>query len=555
MLKSLSIQNYALIDSLEIDFDKGFSVITGETGAGKSIILGALSLILGQRAENKYIKQNEQKCTIEGIFDVSRYNLKDYFDNLDWEFSPEECIIRREIWTNGKSRAFVNDSPVYLSDLKGLGEKLIDIHSQHQNLSLNDNFYQLNVIDILSKSKTEKKEFSVAYKEYNSIKKKLTEAREEHKKNKEEEDFLQFQLDSLQAAKLQPDEQLSLEEELETITHSEEIKSALFSAANILTGDGVSVVRSLGEILESFKNIGKVFPNAIELSERIEAAYIDLKDVSYESDRMFESIDFNPDRQQLVEDRLSLIYELQKKHSVSTVFQLLEIETKLDEELQNISSLDDRIVSLEKELKVSHDVLMLKAKDLSDRRKSITVEIEKELKDKLKYMGIANAQFKCDINKKDVPDVTGQDNVSFLFSANKNIEMRPVSQIASGGEISRLMLCLKSMMAGAAALPTIIFDEIDTGTSGEIADKMGEIMRQMGKEMQVITISHLPQIAAKGSGHYIVYKEDTEDTTSTYMRKLTDEDRVIEIARMLSGSETTSQAMDNAKVMLRSSSK
>lgn len=550
MLKSLSIQNYALIDSLDINFDKGFSVITGETGAGKSIILGALSLILGQRAESKFIKQNEQKCTIEGVFDISLYNLSSIFNERDWEYHPDECIIRREIWTNGKSRAFVNDSPVYLSDLKDLGDKLIDIHSQHQNLSLNDNFYQLNVVDILSKSKIEKNEYSSSFKSYNSIRKELTQAQDEYRKNKEEEDYLQFQLEALEEANLQPDEQESLESELETITHSEDIKSALFSTTNILSGDDGSVIRSLAEIVELLKNIEDVFPKASELAERVKSAYIDLKDVTAESDHLFESIDFDPNRQQLVEERLSLIYELQKKHSVSSITELLDIKVRIDKELQSISSLDDMIERLEKELKVSHDITMQKAKALSEKRKSIAHKIENELKDKLKYMGIINAQFKCEISNKVSPDITGQDNVSFLFSANKNVEMRPVSQIASGGEISRLMLCLKSMMAGAAALPTIIFDEIDTGTSGEIADKMGEIMRQMGKDMQVITISHLPQIAAKGSGHYIVYKEDTDETTATFMRKLTDEERVNEIARMLSGAETTSQAIDNAKVML-----
>ncbi len=550
MLKSLSIQNYALIDSLDINFDKGFSVITGETGAGKSIILGALSLILGQRAESKFIKQNEQKCTIEGVFDISLYNLSSIFNERDWEYHPDECIIRREIWTNGKSRAFVNDSPVYLSDLKDLGDKLIDIHSQHQNLSLNDNFYQLNVVDILSKSKIEKNEYSSSFKSYNSIRKELTQAQDEYRKNKEEEDYLQFQLEALEEANLQPDEQESLESELETITHSEDIKSALFSSTNILSGDDGSVIRSLAEIVELLKNIEDVFPKASELAERVKSAYIDLKDVTAESDHLFESIDFDPNRQQLVEERLSLIYELQKKHSVSSITELLDIKVRIDKELQSISSLDDMIERLEKELKVSHDIMMQKAKALSEKRKSIAHKIENELKDKLKYMGIINAQFKCEISNKVSPDITGQDNVSFLFSANKNVEMRPVSQIASGGEISRLMLCLKSMMAGAAALPTIIFDEIDTGTSGEIADKMGEIMRQMGKDMQVITISHLPQIAAKGSGHYIVYKEDTDETTATFMRKLTDEERVNEIARMLSGAETTSQAIDNAKVML-----
>ncbi len=550
MLKSLSIKNYALIDSLDIEFDRGFSVITGETGAGKSIILGALSLILGQRAESRFIKQNEQKCTIEGTFDISQYDLKSLFEERDWEYNSDECIIRREIWTNGKSRAFVNDSPVYLVDLRDLGDRLIDIHSQHQNLSLNDNFYQLNVVDILSKSKQEKKEYKIAFKEYSSLKRELHEAQEHFKRNKEEEDYLNFQLDALEVAHLQAGEQEELESELETITHAEDIKSSLYSVVNIMSGDEGSVVKSLREILDKLKDIEPVFPRSTELVQRVESAYIDMKDVSSESDQLFESIDFDSNRQQLVEDRLSLIYELQKKHSVSTIEELIELKDKIEAELRNITSLDDKIEQLELALKGAHATMMAKAEALTLRRKSITKSIEIELKEKLKYMGILNAQFKCEITPKATPDSTGQDNVNFLFSANKNVSLKPVSQIASGGEISRLMLCLKSMMAGAAALPTIIFDEIDTGTSGEIADKMGEIMRQMGVDMQVITISHLPQIAAKGSGHYIVYKEDTADTTATFMRKLSSQERVVEIARMLSGSETTNEAIENAKVML-----
>lgn len=550
MLKLLYIQNYALIDSLDISFNRGFSVITGETGAGKSIILGALSLILGQRAESRFIKQNEQKCSIEGVFDISQYDLKHIFDDRDWEYHPEECIIRREIWRNGKSRAFVNDSPVYLADLKELGERLIDIHSQHQNLSLNDDSYQLNVLDILSKSKKEKKEYSTSYIAYKKISKELSDAQEAYRRNIEAEAFIKFQLEALDDANLDEGEQQDLEIELETITHSEDIKSALFSVSNILSGDESSVIRSLGDVVDKLRSIEDVFPKVSELAERANSARIDLKDIASESEHLFDIIDFDPQRQQLVEDRLSVIYELQKKHSVNTIEELIEIRTELSSQLNNITSLDEKIEYLEHELAKAYSEMTEKASLLSEKRKSVTHAIEKELKEKLKYMGILNAQFKCDITTKHTPDATGQDNVSFLFSANKNVEVQPVSQIASGGEISRLMLCLKSMMAGAAALPTIIFDEIDTGTSGEIADKMGNIMREMGHNMQVITISHLPQIAAKGAGHYIVYKEDTEDTTATHMRQLTDEERVAEIARMLSGAETTSQAVENARVML-----
>lgn len=550
MLKLLEIQNYALIDSLQIEFDQGFSIITGETGAGKSIILGALSLILGQRAESRLIKHNEQKCTIEGVFNISMYDLKSLFDEHDWEYDPETCILRREIWTNGKSRAFVNDSPVYLNDLKELGGKLIDVHSQHQNLSLNDNFYQLNVLDILSRSNKEKGEFQKTFTAYQSVKKKLNEFRDHARKNKEEQDYLQFQLDALLDARLKDGEQEELETEMETITHAEEIKSSLFKVVDKLSGDGDSVESTLRSTTELLRSIEKVYSKAADLAQRTESAYLELKDVRVESETYFESIDFNPDRQQMIEDRLSLIYELQKKHSVQTIGELLQIEQQLDEQLLHITSLDEQIEVLEKEFQQVAQAMLAKAKMLSDKRESAIAGLEIELKKTLSNLGIPNAQFKAVLTQKQQPDINGSDHVEFLFSANKNRPPQPVSQIASGGEISRLMLALKSMMAGAAALPTIIFDEIDTGTSGEIADKMGEIMRSMGSQMQVIAISHLPQIAAKGKEHFHVYKEEHADVTQTYMRKLSKKERVDEIARMLSGAETTAQAIENAKVML-----
>ena len=550
MLKSLSIQNYALIDSLNIDFDPGFSVITGETGAGKSIILGALSLILGQRAENRHIKQNEQKCTIEGVFDISRYHLQSLFQERDWEFNPDECILRREIWTNGKSRAFVNDSPVYLNDLKELGDSLIDIHSQHQSLSLNDNYFQLNVLDILARTKSEKEEYQTAFKEYQTARKLLLELQQQSQKNKEEQDYFQFQFDALAEAKLQSGEQETLETELETITHAEEIKSSLFTVASSLSGEGETIERKLKSVAETLKNIQHVFPKAAGLAQRVESAYIELKDVRIESEKYFEEIDFNAERQQQVEERLSVIYDLEKKHSVKSVEELLEIQRQLDEKLQKITSLDERIEQLEKEVSLKEKLMEQKAETLSQKRKSATQPMEKQLTEKLVYLGMPNAKFKCDITEKSNPDSTGKDTVNFLFSANKNTAPLPVSQIASGGEISRLMLCLKSMIAGATALPTIIFDEIDTGTSGEIADKMGAIMREMAHDMQVIAITHLPQIAAKGAAHYNVYKEDNAQSTATYMRKLAEDERISEIARMLSGAEVTAQAVENAKVML-----
>ncbi|HQG07731.1 MAG TPA: DNA repair protein RecN [Dysgonamonadaceae bacterium] len=551
MLKSLSIENYALIDSLNIEFAPGFSVITGETGAGKSIILGALSLILGQRADARQIKQGENKCLVEGVFDVSKYDLKSLFDEHDWVYEGETCILRREIWANGKSRAFLNDSPVYLNDLKALGDRLIDIHSQHQNLALNDRQFQLLVVDALADTRLLRGEYVSAFHSFRSAAKVLADLKEASRKNKEEEDYLRFQYTALSEAALREGEQEELEAELEALTHSEEIKSGLFAVTNLLSGEDQNVEAMLKSALESVRNIQSVFPKADEIVQRLESAYLDLKDLRSETERLFDEIEFNPDRQQLVEDRLDVIYDLQKKHSVATVRQLIELRDNIGSKLQNIDSMEEKISSAENILSEKREQLSDLARRLSEKRLAAISDIEKELTSRLSYLGMPNARFECRITPKQQPDETGMDDVQFLFSANKNTDLLPVSQIASGGEISRLMLCVKAMIAGATALPTIIFDEIDTGTSGEMADKMGRIMQDMSRNMQVIAITHLPQIASKGDFHYIVYKKDTEDSTQTYMRQLSSEERITEIARLLSGAETTAQAIENAKVMLR----
>ena len=551
MLKSLSIENYALIDSLNIEFAPGFSVITGETGAGKSIILGALSLILGQRADARQIKQGENKCLVEGVFDVSKYDLKSLFDEHDWVYEGETCILRREIWANGKSRAFLNDSPVYLNDLKALGDRLIDIHSQHQNLALNDRQFQLLVVDALADTRLLRSEYVSAFHSFRSAAKVLADLKEASRKNKEEEDYLRFQYAALSEAALREGEQEELEAELEALTHSEEIKSGLFAVTNLLSGEDQNVEAMLKSALEAVRNVQSVFPKADEIVQRLESAYLDLKDLRSETERLFDEIEFNPDRQQLVEDRLGVIYDLQKKHSVATVRQLIELRDNIGSKLQNIDSMEEKISSAENILSEKREQLSDLARRLSEKRLAAISDIEKELTSRLSYLGMPNARFECRITPKQQPDETGMDDVQFLFSANKNTDLLPVSQIASGGEISRLMLCVKAMIAGATALPTIIFDEIDTGTSGEMADKMGRIMQDMSRNMQVIAITHLPQIASKGDFHYIVYKKDTEDSTQTYMRQLSSEERITEIARLLSGAETTAQAIENAKVMLR----
>ncbi len=533
-----------------MDFGPGFSVITGETGAGKSIILGALSLVLGQRADSRQIKQGETKCIVESVFDISKYNLRPFFEEHDWVYDDKELILRRELWSNGRSRAFVNDSPVYLNDLKELSDRLIDIHSQHQNLALNEDLFQLMVIDSLAQTGRLRNEYTAAYADFCAAEKQLNELRELSQKNKEEEDYLRFQLQTLTDAALQPDEQEALEEELEAITHAEEIKSALFAIVSQLSGNEQNVESMLKSALDNTRSIRQVFPKIEDIAARIESAYIDLKDVRQEAERFFEEVEFNPERQQIVEDRLSLIYGLEKKHGVSDVQELLTLQQDIASKLKNIDSLDEKIAALEKEVDEKQQNMLEKARKLSEKRRAAAPLAENRLTEKLTYLGMPNARFEIRFSEKSQPDESGIDSVQFWFSANKNIDPQPVAQIASGGEISRLMLCIKAMIAGATALPTIIFDEIDTGTSGEMADKMGSIMQQMSNDMQVIAITHLPQIASKGTTHYVVYKEEKDDATHTYMKKLSDKERIPEIARMLSGAETTVEAIENAKVML-----
>jgi DNA repair protein RecN (Recombination protein N) len=550
MLKSLSIQNYALIDRLQITFDTGFSVITGETGAGKSIILGALSLILGQRADPRHIQQSQTKCVIEGVFDISAYSLKPFFEELDWVYDGEECILRREIWSNGKSRAFVNDSPVYLNDLKGLGERLIDIHSQHQNLSLNDNLYQLNVLDLLAGTAFERSEYMQAFAGYRNAEKALNDMRLQSQKNREEEDYLRFRYTALLEAALEPEEQEKMETELEALTHSEEIKSGLFAATSLLSGGEQNVESMLRSVRETLEGVQRVYPGVMELVARVESAYIDLKDVREEASRMFEVVEFDPARQQQLEERLSTIYDLQQRHSVNSVGELIQLREELGIKLADIDSLDEQLAAMEKEAEEKESEMWVRANLLSRKRQAAIPALEKELIEKLGYLKMPNTRFRCELKPKHPVDATGMDSVQFLFSANKNSALQPVSQIASGGEISRLMLCIKAMIAGATALPTIIFDEIDTGTSGEVADRVGAIMREMSRQMQVIGITHLPQIASKGDTHFVVFKEESKEKVTTHIKELTPDERISEIARILSGAEISVQAVENARVML-----
>lgn len=550
MLRSLYIKNYALIDSLEIDFEPGFSVITGETGAGKSIILGALSLILGQRADMKAIKQGESKCVIEGSFDVSAYDLRAFCEEKGIDYDPDSYILRREILSTGKSRAFINDSPVSLTDLKELGSQLIDIHSQHQNLLLSDTRFQMQVVDALAGNKELLSRYQQAFHQYKQSEKALAELREAVRKSKEEEDYLRFQIESLTEAALQEGEQEELENELETLTHAEDIKSALFKIHSLLSDDDKGIVLGLKEGLNTSQQLAKVYARSEEISERLQTAYIDLKDLASEMDKLANDVEFNPERLAFIESRLDLIYTLQKKYHVNTVSELLALYQEFKQKIENIESSDQQVDALEKEVHEKSEKVSALAKQLTESRTSITDSFEKDLTDRVAYLGMPNIRFRSEIITEKHPNIYGSDSVLFQFSANKNVPLQPVAEIASGGEISRLMLCLKSMIAGATALPTIIFDEIDTGVSGEIADKMGEVMREFGKNMQVLAITHLPQIAAKGKAHYKVYKSDDEHTTTTNLVRLSEEERLTEIARMLSGSTVTEAAIQNAKVML-----
>jgi DNA repair protein RecN (Recombination protein N) len=551
MLQSLTIQNYALISQLEISFPAGFSVITGETGAGKSIILGALGLILGQRADAKSIQQGKEKCLIEGIFDISSYQLEAFFLEKEWEYDARTCILRREIWASGKSRAFINDSPAGLNDLKELGAYLIDIHSQHQNLLLADNHFQLQVLDVLSQNNDLKNEYLSAYKEYTSIGKKIKELKEKIGTQRTEEDYLRFQFKQLDEARLQIDEQAALEHEAETLSHVEEIKSGLYRIEQLLSADEAGIVSSLKDALNQAQTLQKIYAASKGIQERIQTAYLDLNDLHREVISRQEVLEFNPERLQEVNARLDLIYSLQQKHRLDSIEKLIQLRNELDKQIREIDDYDEELIELEKIQSATYTKVLQLAGTLSQMRQETSKRLETQLVEKVCLLGMPHIRFTIRLTQKEQPDSTGQDEVVYLFSANKNGELKPVAQTASGGEISRLMLGIKALIAGAMALPSIIFDEIDTGVSGEIADKMGDIMREMGTIMQVIVISHLPQIAAKGESQFLVYKKENDNLTESHIRRLSKEERIKEIAQMLSGAKLTDAAIENAKELLK----
>lgn len=552
MLQSIHIQNYALIDKLDIDFTPGFSVITGETGAGKSIILGAIGLLLGQRADVKAIKNGTSKCIVEARFCIASYGLKAFFQELDLEYDPEECILRREVYASGKSRAFINDSPASLNQMKALGEKLIDVHSQHQNLLLNKEGFQLNILDILAQDEKQLEAYKQVYRHYKDISNTLEELIIQAEKSRQDEDYLRFQLEQLEEASLHSGEQTELEQEAETLSHTEEIKANLYKAQQLIDGTEVNgILSQTKDCQQALQNISNVYPSASEWVERLRSCYIELKDIAHDLSVAEAETEFNPERLDYVNERLNLIYNLQQKHRVTTIEALLELAENYRHQLNDISSFDERIAELNQQKEALYNKVLEQARQLTNLRTKSAHHIEEQMKKLLIPLGMPNVRFAVELTSRKEPDLNGLDNVTFLFSANKNGALQNVASVASGGEIARVMLSLKAMIAGAVKLPTIIFDEIDTGVSGSIAEKMALIMRDMGRQnRQVISITHLPQIAARGTTHYKVYKKDTETGTNSYIHRLTPEERVKEIAHMLSGSVLTEAALNNARALL-----
>jgi len=550
MLKSLSIANYALISNLKIDFGSGLSVLTGETGAGKSIIIGALSLMQGQRADTKVIKEGTQKSVVEANFEIGNYHLQSFFDENELDYS-DICQIRREITVAGKSRAFINDTPVSLNLLRDLSNRLLDIHSQHENLLLSTEDYQLQVVDTIGQNYAELLAYQTSFYQWNKAKTELQKLLKESERQHADLDYLQFQLTQLEEAHLKTGEQTDLEEELDTLSHVEEIKHELQMADTLLSMDEANVLKSMKEISNAVQRIKNYLPKADNWSERIESIYIDLKDLSLDISAEQERTDFNPERLEYVDNRLSLLYALQKKFKAESVEELITLRDSYRKQLNRIDNFEDELKETEKLVNAAYNEMKNTARMLTVSREKAKPTIEKYLIEQLSLLGMANVQFVVGITNSEDYTEKGNNTVEFLFSANKNRSVQAVAEIASGGEISRLMLAIKSLLIRKSDLPTIIFDEIDTGVSGEIAGRMGEIMKKMSESTQVITITHLPQIAAKGNAHFCVYKDHSGIQTETYIKYLTDEERVKELAQMLSGKTVTDAALMNARELLK----
>lgn len=551
MLKHLAVQNYALIDQLEIDFSNGLTIITGETGAGKSILLGAVSLLLGQRSDAQALQDKSKKCVVEGLFDIKDYQLKNFFDNNELDYE-NETTIRREVNPEGKSRAFINDTPVNLSVLKELVSNLIDVHSQHETLTLNDSAFQLSIVDAYAGNEKGLAEYRLKFKEYKAIQQKLNELIEKETQSGKDLDYFQFQFTELESAKLESVSQEKMEEELETLNNAESIKQNLSKAYSSLNDGEVNLLSSLNEIKQIISGMAKFNGEIKSLNDRLSSSYLELKDIADEIENTESAIVYDPQRIEELSSSLDEIYRLQQKHQVKTIAELIAIKNDLSIKLSAISSLEDEINKLKADLNKAHKDILQKAKGLSEKREKAIPPIEKEIKKMLADLGMPNAQLKINNQKlsEELVANDGLDKINFLFSANKGGDLRELSKVASGGELSRLMLSLKSLIAQLTALPVIIFDEIDTGVSGDVADKMGTIMQKMTETMQVIAITHLPQIASKGKNHLFVHKEDKANKTYTRIKSLNKEERIQEIAKMLSKNNPTPAAIKNAKELL-----
>ena len=555
MIKQLYIKNFTLIDTLDMTFQPGFSVITGETGAGKSIILGAIALLLGQRADSKAIKSGADRCIIEAHFDLSRYSMEDFFTEYEIDYDATDCILRRELTASGKSRAFINDTPVQLSLMRQLGQQLVDIHSQHQNLLLQEEDFQLNVVDIIANDQKQLEQYRQLYQEYLSAKKAVKEMQEAINKANDNQDFLRFQLSELKDADLSEGIQEELEQERETLSHAEDIKSGLFAADQLLSRGEGGIVERLKEASKTLDAIKKVFPDILDVAERTESCYIELKDIAGDISSCAEDFDFDPQRLEIIHTKLDQIYSLEKKHHVDSVEQLIAIRDELAQQLDRIDNSEDELKNLQAKETALLNQCNETAGKLSLLREKAARKIEKEMLKRLVPLGIPHVRFEVQQAPKELSN-DGADRITFLFSANTSTPLLPVSEVASGGEIARVMLSLKAMISGAVKLPTIIFDEIDTGVSGKTAEMMAKIMQEMGaSDRQVISITHLPQIAALGTTHYKVYKEESQQGTISHMQLLQEEERVQEIAQMLSGSNVTEAAVVHAKELLKQSKK
>jgi DNA repair protein RecN (Recombination protein N) len=550
MLSHISIQNYALIDFLEIDFSKGLTVITGETGAGKSILLGALDLIVGSRADTNVLMNNNVKCIVEGTFHVGSYSLEIFFEKFDLDYE-DITILRREINTNGKSRAFINDTPVNLSVLKELGQKLVDIHSQHQNLSLTSSAFQFTVLDSMAGILDEVKQYRLDFTEFKRKKKELTELLETEKQSNAEKDYFEFVVNEMDEARLLAGEQEQIEQELEILEHAEEIKSVLFSASGDLGNEETGLVNRLQQIRANLQKIASYSGSLQSVSDRLQSCLIEMTDILFEIQKIEEDISFNPERSENIKERLDLLYGLQTKHRVKSVDELLQLSQEINLKLSTIQSLENRITSLKSEIEQWAIKINKQAGSISSKRMTVFTKLADEIEASLKQLGMPHANFRVHHSVLNEAGADGLDAVQFMFNANRGGELQELSVVASGGEKSRLMLAIKSLVSKNILLPTIIFDEIDTGVSGPVADKVGNILLKLSASMQVLAISHLPQIAGKGKDHFLVYKENSESETKTKMKKLNPDERIFEIAKLLSGQEVTSASVESAKLLLK----